>query len=444
MNRTVLFVAYLFPPAGGVGIIRAVKFVRYLHELGWRVIVLTVDEPAYAFYDETLFDELPEDLLIYRTPAFQPTARYFASKRQAPAETSEMRAKPSGWRANLNRLIRRIGRTVITNVMLPDEKIGWLPYAVRKGREILDAHDVDVIFSSGAPFTVHSIANRLSRHSGVPWVADFRDPFIGEGSMLERSQWHHWYLARMERTWIEQASRVISVTEPMKMLFVERYPDIDSRKWVVVTNGYDEKMFSEITPLPPSPHFEVHYIGSLYEGMLPSLMPFLKGLRLFFDSNTTAQSLCRLIFTGKLDSYAESQLLRGTEQFGLQDNVKIMPSVTHSQAIQKMMSADVLLVFLKVRIAIHVKIFEYLRAKRPILALVRESAGYDVLSTMDGACIIAPEDSQAIAEQLEVWFRAWQANELPIPKNEGHEQYERRALTVKLAEVFEAVIGEGR
>jgi len=468
MLGTALFISYFFPPVGGVGTIRAVKFIRYLEEYGWRVVVIAVKEPAYAFYDESLFEQIPDSTIVYRTQAIQPTAAYFRKKREQAAQADTGTAAS---RHGLKTLIRHLGRTVVQAFLLPDDKVGWIPFAVRQGTQAIERHDIDVIFSSGPPFTVHLIADRLSRRSGTPWVADFRDPMLEKNPVAQQSAFHRWLFTRWERRWVEKAAHVISVTGRFQNLFTQRHPDIDPERWVVITNGYDEADFAALDTTMDSPTdtFELHYVGSLYRGVVPDLRPLLGAVRQLVDAIPDARQQFRLIFTGNIDNHFQEQITQASQQHGIDDMVVMNSSVAHKDALSRMLNACAVMLTLsedqQSDFAIRVKLFEYLRAKKPILALLPPEAAaklqavtneakalvnagkprnqYDLLFAMDDVHLISAQAQDVLFNRLREWFQQWQADTLSQPINAGHEQFERRALTGKLAELFDRVSSKG-
>lgn len=452
MAKTVLMIAYLFPPAGGVGAIRPTKFARYLPEFGWNVVVLTVNKPGYAVYDQTLAEQLPDDLPIYRTRSIEPTSLYFALKRRqsAAAKSEAGVSTQSGGHGRLLgailKPIRIAGRTVMRYTLFPDDKIGWQPFAVRAGRKIIKQHNIDVIYTCAPPYSVHSIGTKLSKQTAVPLVLDFRDSFVDEDPTAHLSRYHMWRATRLERNWVNTAKRVITVTPPMTRRIASRYRQLPDTRWTTVMNGYDEADFADVPTRLDNDVFDLRHIGSLYRGTVPDLTPLLYAIRQLLDRDPAAAKDFRMSFIGSIDDTFKHQLNSGIQHYNLADNVHLQPAVSHQQATDLMCTAGALMVALSddpgMELALRVKTFEYLRAKRPILGLVAPSAAYDLLKTMDSAALLSPDDDAAISQQLQTWLQQWRDGTLPVPTNSGYDQFERRALTGQLAQVFDNILDE--
>ena len=174
MSKKFLVIAYYFPPLGGGGVQRTTKFVRYLPDFDWEPIVLTIDDPAYSIFDNSLLDELPPDLSVYRTKAFQPTKLYFKMKqRQTALDTPSPSSSKKPALSLVSKRLRNLGVGILNWLLIPDDKIGWVPYALREAHKIIKHHQPSLIYTTSAPFSAHIIGARLAKLTGLPWVADF-------------------------------------------------------------------------------------------------------------------------------------------------------------------------------------------------------------------------------------------------------------------------------
>ncbi len=446
MRRNVLVIAYYFPPLGGGGVQRTTKFVRYLSEFGWHPVVLSVKNPAYGAYDTALLSDIPADVPIYRAYALQPTALYFRQKRAAVL-TSDQAPHSSGVAATLKRAVRVVGRGVFAFTLFPDDKIGWVPFAIREASAILEKHPIDLIYSTSAPYSAHIIADRVARAARLPWVADFRDPFVGYETIPAPSPLHRRARQRLERHWVTAAKRVISVTPIMTRDFARRYPDIAAEKWRTILNGYDHKDFEDVPPYEAADTFDIRYVGTLHRSVSPDPTPLLHALHDVLSQDPGARQVLRLSFTGQIDATMLQLLQQAVARWNLGDIVSVHPPVTHDDAIRLMTTATVLLAMLDTKsgteLAIPAKCFEYLPAKRPILALsASRGITYDLLHTMDGMHFIDPDDWQQINAQINTWLAQWRLGTLPAPQNVGHQQFSRRQAAAQLADIFQEVVSE--
>lgn len=449
MVKTVLVVTPYFPPVGGGGVQRITKFVRYLRDFDWNPIVLTIDQPAYSTFDPSLVSELPTDLPIYRVKAIQPTAFYFTLKRSRRLQATEITptvTSPNLLRHNIYRM-RTIGRRFFQLVLVPDDKVGWVPYARHAALKIIQKQHIDLIFTTCPPYSANMVGAYLTRRTGIPWVADFRDPFLGSDLVPIPTLLHHRFFQDLERHWVQHAARVVSVSPVMTRNFTERYPEIDRDKWVTVLNGYDEEDFNLIDIEPSQNLFLIRHIGTMYANASPDPDAFFRAIYELANADPDVKRFLRVEFIGAADAAWMGAARSGILKYGLQDMILLRDPVSHMEAVQAMLDSSILLMMLGEKsgseFAIRAKMFEYLRAHRMILALApKDGAMFDLLHSMDGVHFESPNDSSAIASTLKTWFTMWKQGTLPHPENIGHEMFGRRLLTKKLAQVFDEVVSE--
>lgn len=444
MPGTVLFISYFFPPVGGGGVQRTTKFVRYLPDFGWEPLILTVKNPAYATFDPSLLDELPDDLVIEYSNAFQITALYFRLKRRSSEMTADTKspktAATTSLKSQIFRQIRRIGRTTLQYTMIPDDKIGWVPYALRRAKQMIAAHNPAAIYTTSSPFSAHIIGAKLSRQTGLPWIADFRDPYVADARVGPHTAFHRTVRSYLERGWVRQATRVITTTDRTTADFQARYPEQPSEKWVTITNGYDESDFADL-PTQQNDHFTIAYVGSLYHDAYPRPDPIFRAVRALIDHDPAAAESVRITFTGRLDRVYATYIDEDVQRYNLHNIVTVEPPVSHHEAIQRMCRAATLLLMLVQKpgtdLVLHGKIFEYLRAERPIVATLPPGASWDILAGRENVYLCAPDDHITLTETIRTLFTAWKNGNLPNIQQPDVTNFERRALTGKLAELFD-------
>lgn len=449
MAKTVLVVTPYFPPVGGGGVQRITKFVRYLPEFGWNPVVLTIDQPAYSMFDPLLVSELPMELPIHRVKAIQPTAFYFNLKRKKIIGATA--ATPNAVRSNpLKRIsltMRSIGRHFFQFVLIPDDKVGWVPYAQRAALKIIREQHIDLVFTTCPPYSANIIGDYLTRQTGIPWVADFRDPFLGSDLVPIPTKLHQRIFQRMELRWIQHAVRVISVSPIMTQNFAKRYPEINPEKWITILNGYDEEDFNLSETEPPHNLFLIRHIGTMYANASPDPDAFFRAIYELTNADPDIKQFLRVEFIGGSDAAWVSAVKSGISKYGLQEMIFLHAPVSHKEAVQMMVNSTILLMMLGEKagaeLAIRAKMFEYLHAHRMILALgPQNGAMFDLMHSMDGVHFKSPNDASAIASILMSWFRMWREGTLPRPENIGHNMFGRKALTERLAQVFDKVANE--
>lgn len=414
--KRVLIVQYLFPPLGGAGVQRVLKFVKYLVALDWEVKVLTTRSTAYPVHDSSLVAEVP-------------------------AEVEVVRAREVPMRAVRDRLMNPMHRLRVPGLLpylvWPDETVGWLPFAAREGLRVADRFRPDIIFSSSPPSSAHIIARIVSQARGIPWVADFRDPWTevdhtdGGGPRLLATA-----SARTERAVMRHSRYVTVADDPVHVAGV---PADDDRR-VVIYNGVDEADLPDEADgtAARADAFTLTHVGSLY------------GRR---DAAPVFAALERMVTTGRLDPATIGVRLVGNVWLG--ENplssapfpVTTIGYVPHGQAIREMRSTSVLLFYQPDEYpGSSGKIFEYLVAGRPILCVAqRTNLASRLVDEFEAGVVVAPGNVAAIEEAISSLYTRWAEGSLalsPRVRERALERFSRRVLAQKLDEVLtEATTG---
>jgi glycosyltransferase involved in cell wall biosynthesis len=408
--RKVLVVAYYFPPFGGGGVQRTAKFVKYLPEFGWCPVVLTVDERCVGLRDRSLEEEVAPHIPVYRTSALLFPPRF-------------------PWR-----LRNFIGRWLL----LVDQQVGWLPFAVRHGLEIIRREGVEAIYTTSAPYTAHLIGLQLNKRAGLPWVADFRDPWVGNFSSRFPTPLHERIARWLERRVVGAADRLTVVSEPMRQALLTRYSHLGSDEVQVLTNGYDPTDFEGVEPFgQDDDRLVILYSGSFY-GERQTPFCFLRAIQRALDKGQIPRHKIRVLFVGSMNSAFQGQV----KESHLSDVVTIPGYVTHRQSVGYLLGADVLLLIIGSgpgsEAVFTGKIFEYLAAGKPILALVPPGVAADLVREAQVGVVVEPEDAQAIADQIAILYQQWRRSTLTITGNqEVIARYNRRRLTADLAAILD-------
>ncbi len=410
MARKVLIVAYYFPPLGGAGVQRTLKFIKYLPEFGWQPVVLTAKVKGLYLSDSSLENEIAANVSIHRTPAL-----LFPS-----------------W------LPWRLRKFVARWLLVVDEQLGWLPYAIAQGRKIIKHSDIDAIYTTSAPYTTHLIGLRLKRQSGLPWVADFRDPWVGNFSNTFPSPLHKQIAQRLEYRVSQAAERVIVVSEPMRQALLARHFLAPERVYTL-PNGYDRCDFEDVQALGQrDDQLVMVYTGSFYGPQTPIYL--LQGLRVVLDAGRVSRHKVQLRLIGNIGQATRKQI----EALGLVDTVQVTGYLPHRQSIGHLLGADLLVLVVGSgpgsEAVLTGKIFEYLAAGKPVLALTPPGVAADLIREAQAGVVVDPEDVTAIASQITAIYEAWQRCELKITGDQNViARYDRRLLTGQLARVLDEV-----
>ncbi len=410
----VLMFCFLFPPLGGAGVQRTLKFIKYLPAHGWRPLTLSAQPLPPGPLDPDLCQEIPAEVKQFTC---------------------------SGWRLP-PRLPWRV-RSAITRWLLLDEHLGWLPFAIRRGRQIIQAERPAALYSTSAPVTDHLAARRLAAEFHLPWVADFRDPWVGNFSSQFATPLHALLAQSQERKIVRQADAVLVVSDPMRQTFRRRYPETPETKFAVIPNGFDPSDFAEPAADLSSPgKFTLVYTGSLY-GQKQRATHLLQALRQAAAENPDLGQHVRLRLVGNLNKPSIDEIAAS----GLSDLVEVTGYLPHHQAIQQMRSADVLVLLIGSGPGSDVvftgKIFEYLAAQKPVLCLAPAGAAADLVRQARAGQVVSPEDTGAIAAALIDLFKRWQAGTLAIqPDLQVIQGFDRRGQAARLAEILNSIVKE--
>lgn len=363
-------VAFHFPPlVGSVGIHRTLRFVQHLPGLGWDPVVLSAHPRAYERTGNDLSDAVPDGVPVVRAGAFD-AARHFAVKGRYPRVAA-----------------------------LPDRWISWWPGAVIAGLRAVRRYRPDVLWSTYPIATAHKIGSTLHALTGIPWIADFRDPMISQDYPTDPRVLVSF--ERIERATMARAARAVYTTPNAVLTAVEKYPSAAGRT-VCIENGYDEDSFAGLLagPAPLNPgRITILHSGTVYPSERDPTALF-QALRVLIDQDPSVKEKLRLRFraTGH-DAYVMERIA----QFRLQDVIELLPGMPHRDALQEMLRADILLTIQASNCndQIPAKIYEYLRARRPICALVDPVGATAGLLRQAGLQVMAPHDHpDAIVELL--------------------------------------------
>lgn len=423
--KKVLIITYYWPPAGGPGVQRVLKFAKYLPQFGWQPIILTVKDGEYPAYDESLCKDIPPECKVYRTSSLEPSKLYkkftgMSDDEAIPVATLSEEKKT--WKKKLAHWIR-------LNLFIPDAKIGWIPFAVKTGKRIIKQEQPDIIFSSSPPPTVHLIARKLAKWSKLKWVADFRDPWteIHYYSLKKN------YLARkcdqrLERKVIADCNRAVCASYSFIDLLTSKYIN----KFTTITNGFDTKVeFSQKS----NEKIRIIYTGGITSNRF--YKKFFKDIALKATEDRSFANSIEIILAGKI----ENKLLNWLKiLFNKLNVLKIVGYIKHEEALDLMRSADILLLFLEKKENyeghIPAKIFEYLTTGNYIIGIGSEDGDSAMILKQTNCGIIYSEnnDFAQIIKQLIPKLKEMNRDKRNLAEIN---KYSRKELTKKLLDVFE-------
>ena len=414
--KNVLMVAYHYPPEGGSsGVLRTLKFSKYLPQYGWAPHVLTLKESFYPTQDIGLLPEIPPEAVVHRTFALD-TARHLSIKGK-----------------------------YLSALAIPDRFVSWLPFGVIKGRRVALDANLRALYSTSPSPTAHLIAGVLKVLTHLPWIADFRDPWIEEGFHPSPGTLRYRIESKMERFVVQHADRVIVTTPYLRQEFLSRYPDLPPDKIKVIYNGYDETDFRELSQdIASEDRFELIHAG-LVTPDFRDPAPFFQAVASLVDAGDLPAMRVRITFLGG-GAYTSSRgFMDQIRRFGLEKVVDVAGRVSHREALKRMAGAAVLLLLQAsddTRSLVPAKAFEYLRIGRPILALTLEGATSDLLKEMVHCHVVDPADRVSLQNALLALYRSWRDNSVRERISQPVQQYERSRLTAGLARYLDELVGD--
>jgi len=424
--KRLIYLAYFFPPTGGAGVQRSVKFVRYLPGHDWQPTVVTVRESHYWMQDESLTDDVPESVDVVRTRSWS-----------GPALLGRFLLRRGGGETNVRRSgrIQRSLREVSNWIALPDSYVGWVPFAAHAASRAL--RDGGVLLTTSSPDSAH-LVGLLCARGRVPWVADFRDPWVRRMSFAPPTGWHRRAQGALERAVVANASRIVVTSEATRLDFLSRYRFLDAERIVSIPNGFDEDDFPTEDP-PLSSQFELLHLGQLNpERPIHSLLYHLEE---FLEIRPKARPLTRLSLIGP--RYLEDEKEVARRRLG--DVVRFEDVLPHRMAIDRLLRAQVLILLEQESqrggLVLPGKTFEYLRSGRPILGLLPRGAAWDLITRLEAGFCALPSTPDAGAGYLAAQFDAYCKGGVAstATPREAVARFERRAVTRQLAALLDGL-----
>lgn len=419
--KRVLVITYNWPPSGGIGVRRWLKFSKHLPSYGWEPVILTVD-PLYATYpalDTSLSGDVPP-VEIHKTKATDWFRLLSSDKSKIPS---------AGFAMNTDNSFKgRFSRFIRGNFFIPDPRRGWNRYAFRKACEIIESQSIDRIITTSPPHSTQLIGLRLrKKYPAIRWIADLRDPWT---DIYYYKKFYPTPVSRMidsayEKRVLQSADLITTVGNSLKALLGTKVPGIEE-KIHVISNGFDEDDFSGIIAEQPDV-FTIGYIGSL-SGIYP-INGFLDALRTVASKGIKY----RLSFTGSVPAEIKDKLIRGA---GVHD-ISFTPFSSHTTALLNMLSASVLLLIIpdheSSRSIITGKMFEYLAACKPVICLApADGDAAAILRETGHGRTYDYNDAAGIAGYIEEL-----ASDSYLPGLTPPESYSRKNIVKRVAELLE-------
>lgn len=447
-GRQVLMAAYYFPPLSGSGVFRSIKFAKYLPLFGWKPTVISTDRPpnGWNFADESLVKEIPADMEVIRIPDGISTGRETSiSDERAQAVLGFLRdvLRHSPEAAQIYARMLQTKQGIVNMLTFPCAALSWAYDTVQYIRKNMDLDKFQIIYTTSGPSSAHLIGFYLKKKYGIPWVADYRDPwtFNAYGADYDPANARHRLLFELESVLLRQADHNLTVAASMIDSYTENF-GIPSEKITGITNGYDEADFADISiPEKPAGKFTINYSGLLYSQQR-SIAPVLKALQQL--RNEKKIDLSNVLF--RITGTADQRNIEAVKEYGLEEIMEHTGYLSHREALLANVNASLLLLLVgdepKFKPVYTGKIFEYLRSGRPVLALAPKGGAVDqaLRESGHGKAFLStqiPKIKAMILREYQKWRSGKVYELLHSPQIE---KFERRVLTEQLSEVFSKVV----
>lgn len=447
--KKALFITYQFPPISGAASQRHLRFINKLNNFSWEPVVLTVDSKCiteyYSIDSSLLTSDVYKILRIY-AKSFNPMEYVLTLKKKYHNNVSFTSSiNPDIYDGSKPRKINKIQifkDFIVSLFRIPDMMNGWIFFAFLKGLLAFRRYKYQVIYASGGPWSSLLVGYLLSSFMGTPLICDFRDPWIRNPYRTKKSRQIEKLETFLEKIVVKKASYVIANTERLLSDFREHYRSQPSDKFVHISNGFDQSQFGAILSIKSGQNTKivVRHVGSLYGPRAPVFL--LQAVSQLKKTGILSESNFSLEFIGKVNNACLSQ--DSLKKFEIEDLVKMIPPVTHAEAIQAIQSSDALLIVQPdTALQIPGKLFEYIAASKPVIALACPGATADLVKVEKLGMVADPEDINGIKKIIIQLLEDKKNNTLSsVFGCEDPMKFESNNLTCKLTELFNRAIND--
>lgn len=420
--KKVLIITYYFPPAGGPGVQRWLKFIKYLPEFEIQPVVYIPENPTYPIVDTELVKEIPQNAIILKKRILEPygLASLFSKTK---TKTISSGIIPS-WRKQSS--VDKFLLWIRGNLFIPDARIFWVKPSVSFLERYIKTHQIDTIITSGPPHSLHLIGMQLRNRLNLKWIADFRDPWttIGYHKALNLSDWAESQHKILEKKVLNAADMIIVTSKNAKVEFEK----LTEKPIEVITNGYDSV---DTTKVPIDLKFSMAHIGSFLSQRNPMILwqclsELIKEVPEFANH-----------FELKLIGTISPEILEMVHAYNLDDYLNLIGYVTHQEALRHQRKSQVLLLIeinsLDTMSIIPGKLFEYMITGRPIIAIGPRGSDFaDIIKDTNTGVFFDYDEKDRLKIVILDYFNKFLERKLEVFPV-GLQQYSRRNLTKRLA-----------
>ncbi|MGP8217785.1 MAG: glycosyltransferase family 4 protein [Bacteroidia bacterium] len=437
--KKVLIITYYWPPSGGAGVQRWLKFVKYIRNYGWEPVIYTPENPESPINDDSLQKDVPQGVTVLKTHIWEP---YNAYKRFIGQKKGEKINAAFLSESKKPKKSEKIAVWIRGNFFIPDARVFWVKPSVKYLVNYLRQNPVDAVISTGPPHSMHLIAQQLKEKLNLPWLADFRDPwtnidFYSELMLTKGSDRKH---KKLELGVLQKADAIVSVGQTMTdelQKILEKNSTQKSNKFYSITNGYDPDDYENIAPVELDKKFTMAHIGSLDKSRNPHLL--WKVLSELVKKNSDFSNDLEIKLVGKVDISVQDDI----EKYGLSSHLNKISYLTHKEVTLVQKQSRVLLLLINntpnAKGILTGKFFEYIAAKRPILCIGPIGGDVDkILKETHTGLLAEYDDATTLKKKILYYYNNFKSGKL---ENGGIniEKYSRKMLTGEVVKVLEKI-----
>lgn len=426
VRKKALIVAYYWPPAGGPGVQRWLKFVKYLPDYGIDPIVYVPQNAHYPIVDDSLVEEIPNTIKVIKHPIKEPygMAGYFF-KRKTQTISRGIITSP-----DKQRPIEKLMLFIRGNFFIPDARKSWVKPSVGFLKQYVEQENIDTVITTGPPHSLHLIGLKLKESLGVRWLADFRDPWttIGYHKQLKLLPFAQKKHCRLEQMVLNNANEIIVTSFATKTEFSAKTEVPIS----VITNGYDVEMFQEHVPLDAK--FSISHVGSLLSKRNPEIL--WRALHELVEEVPGFKADFQLTLVG----HVSDDVMEFVKKYNLSDSLNNIGYLKHNESIRFQKKSQILLLLEidspQTEAIIPGKLFEYLATKRPIIAIgPKRSDVKSILLEAQAGTYFSYQDFTALKETILKHYNAFKSGDVML-NSVNIDKYSRKNLTKTLSELI--------
>ena len=436
--KRVLIISYYWPPTGGSGVQRWVKFAKYLPAEGWQPVIYTPENPEQLAVDASLEAEVPAEAEVIRRRIVEPYEMYKKLLRKSGHSKEAVEVNPVN--AQNKSFLQKVAMWIRGNFFRPDPRCLWIRPSVKFLKEYLKEHPVDLIVSTGPPQSMHLIGRLLAKETGLPWIADFRDPwtkiFYFKHLQMTRAtvKWHK----KMEKKVLDDATVVVAVSP----LVQQEFQAMTQTPVELITNGFDECDFTATKNTEanggPDREFVITHTGLFAADGNPTVLWDVLAEKCCKDESF--KKLMKIRLVGKTDE----QILKSIEDAGLSENLEDMGYQPHAVAVEQQRKASLLILPLRkepeYKAVLPGKLFEYLASWRPVLGIGQTDGAMSmILNNTKTGFVLNWDDKMSIEKYIDICWKDHLNGRLSV-EDADISQFTRRNLTRRMAQLFDKLI----